>query len=168
MKKTLYSTTALAAAGLLTLGASDAFAQAAAPAAPEKLKIALGGFMTQTIGWSDQKGAFEGATAQTGGRNGYKNFDTKNDAEIYFTGSVKLDNGMTVALTVQLEADAASANGGNTIDESFLTVSGDFGTFKVGEMDGNANGLSISTPFSGATGFGNGDIGAWIVRPSTN
>ncbi|MCD6074943.1 MAG: hypothetical protein K0Q70_1826, partial [Rhodospirillales bacterium] len=50
MKKTLYSTTALAAAGLLTLGASDAFAQAAAPAAPEKLKLTLGGFMNQYIG----------------------------------------------------------------------------------------------------------------------
>ncbi len=169
MKKTLYSTTALAAAGLLTLGASDAFAQAAAPAAPEKMKLALGGFMTQIVGWSTQSDQYDGAASQTGGRNGYKNFDTKNDAEVYFTGSVKLDNGMTVSLMVQLETDAASANGGNSIDESYLTVAGDFGTFKIGEMDGNANGLAVSgAPFSGATGFASGDIGAWIVKPSSN
>lgn len=124
--------------------------------------------MTQTIGWSDQKGSYEGAAAQTGGRNGYKNFDTKNDAEVYFTGSVKLDNGMTVGVVVQLETDAASANGGNSIDESYMTVAGDFGTFKIGETDAATGGLAVGAPSTGALGFTNGDVGSWIVKPSTN
>jgi len=155
MKKTLYSTTALAAAGLLTLGASDAFAQAAAPAAPEKLKLTLGGFMNQYIGYVDQDKV---------GTVGYKHFDQKSDSEIYFTGSVKLDNGMTASVVIQLEADTGTTE---TMDESYLRLDTNFGQFRLGQSDAAGLALQVSAPTVGIN-FYNADQAQWIVNPSTN
>lgn len=168
MKKSLYSTTALAAAGMLSLGASDAFAQAAAPAAPEKLKISIGGFMTQLVGYSDQSSSYERGASQTGGRNGYKQFDLKNDSEIHFSGSVKLDNGITVSVMVQLEADDGQANNTTALDESFMTIAGNFGTVKLGQTDYSGGGLTALAPWSGARNVSNGDIAEFNVKPSAN
>jgi len=168
MKKSLYSTTALAAAGMLSLGASDAFAQAAAPAAPEKLKIAIGGFMTQLVGYTDQSGSYERGASQTGGRNGYKNFDIKNDAEIHFSGSVKLDNGMTVSVMVQLEGDDGNSNNGTGLDESFMTIAGEFGSVKIGQTDFSGGGISAGAPWTGARNPSNSDVAEFSIKPSAN
>jgi len=157
MKKTLYSTTVLAAAGLFTLGASDAFAQAAAPAAPEKLKLTLGGFMNQYIGYVDQNGA--GQAAQT------KHFDQKSDSEVYFQGSVKLDNGITASVMIQLEADVTS--GSDTLDESYLRLDTDLGQFRLGQSDAAGLALQVEAPYVGLNAT-NGDQALWIVNPSTN
>lgn len=156
MKKTLYSTTALAAAGLLTLGASDAFAQAAAPAAPEKLKLTLGGFMNQYIGYVDQDSA--GAAAQ------YKHFDQKSNSEVYFTGSVKLDNGITASVVIQLETDTGTTE---TFDESYLRLETGLGQFRLGQSDAAGLALQISAPTVGIN-FYNTEGAQWIANPSTN
>jgi hypothetical protein len=156
MKKTLYSTTALAAAGLLTLGASDAFAQAAAPAAPEKLKLTLGGFMNQYIGYVDQDNA-----AST---THLKHFDQKSDSEVYFTGSVKLDNGITASVVIQLEADTGTTE---NFDESYLRLDTDLGQFRLGQSDAASLALSVEGPYVGIN-FYNGDQATWIVNPTTN
>ena len=156
MKKTLYSTTVLAAAGLLTLGASDAFAQAAAPAAPEKLKLTLGGFMNQYIGYVDQREA--GVAAQV------KKFDQKSDSEVYFTGSVKLDNGMTASVVIQLEADTGTTE---AFDESYLRLDTDFGQFRLGQSDAASLALQVSAPSVGIN-FYNGDQATWINNPTGN
>jgi len=155
MKKTLYSTTVLAAAGLLTLGASDAFAQAAAPAAPEKLKLSLGGFMNQYIGYVDQENA---------GQLRAKGFDQKSDSEIYFTGSVKLDSGITASVVIQLEADTVT---GDTFDESYVRLDTDFGQFRLGQSDAAGLSLQVEAPTVGLN-HTNGDMATWIVNPSTN
>ncbi len=156
MKKTLYSTTVLAAAGLLTLGAGDAFAQAAAPAAPEKLKLTLGGFMNQYIGYVDQDGAGQAARM--------KHFDQKSDTEIYFTGSVKLDNGITASVVVQLEADTGTTE---TFDESYLRLDTDLGQFRLGQGDAASLALQVEAPYVGINFF-NGDTATWIVNPTGN
>jgi hypothetical protein len=158
MKKTLYSTTVLAAAGLLTLGASDAFAQAAAPAAPEKLKLTLGGFMNQYIGYVDQ---------QNNGTAGYKHFDQKSDSEIYFTGSVKLDNGITASVVVQMEADTGTHESGDALDESYLRLDTGLGQFRLGQSDAAGLALQVSAPWVGINFFNN-DQAQWIVNPSSN
>ncbi len=168
MKKSLYSTTALAAAGMLSLGASDAFAQAAAPAAPEKLKIAIGGQMMQLVGFADQSGSYERGASQTGGRNGYKNFDIKNDTELHFSGSVKLDNGMTVSVMVQLEGDDENGNSGTGLDESFMTIAGDFGSVKIGQTDFSGGGLTALAPWAGARNVSSSDVSQFNVKPSAN
>jgi outer membrane protein OmpU len=180
MKKTLYSTTALAAAGLLTLGAGDAFAQAAAPAAPQKLKVELGGFHNQLIGFVDHSDKTENALG-----NEFRNFDQKSDSEIYFTGSVKLDNGITVSLMVQLETDEVTGTAGsniainsgttttlaphtNYIDESYLRLTGDFGEVRLGTMDGASQALGVQAPGVGLLNISNTDISTWLNKPSGN
>jgi len=155
MKKTLYSTTVLAAAGLLTLGASDAFAQAAAPKAPEKLKLSLGGFMNQYIGYVDQDKV---------GTVGRKHFDQKSDTEIYFTGSVKLDNGITASVVMQLEADPGA---GDQFDESYLRLDTGVGQFRLGQSDAASLALTVSAPYVGIN-FYNGDQATWIANPAGN
>jgi len=155
MKKTLYSTTVLAAAGLLTLGASDAFAQAAAPAAPEKLKLSLGGFMNQYIGYVDQENAGQQMT---------KHFDQKSDSEIYFTGSVNLDGGITASVVIQLEADTVT---GDTFDESYVRLDTGLGQFRLGQSDAAGLALQLEAPTVGLN-HTNGDMATWIVNPSTN
>lgn len=173
MKKTLYSTTALAAAGLLTLGASDAFAQAAAPAAPEKLKMSIGGFFTSLVGYASNS-----TRTGTGGTTdaNYDTFDIKNDSEISFKGSVALDNGMKVSLQIEFETDPATAGGnttnGNTtsqvaLDESWLGLdTNGYGEVRIGNQKLVILTNGVSAPNAGSLNPSNGDTSNWIVRPS--
>ena len=55
MKKALFSTTALAAAGALAFGASDALAQSKA----KPMSISVGGFFNSYMGYAEQSGSFE-------------------------------------------------------------------------------------------------------------
>ena len=123
MKKVLYSTTFLAAASL-AFGAQDAQAKKAQP-----LKIGVGGYMKQVMGFAEQSGSFE-STASATGRVGYDSFNVWQDSEIYFRGSTKLDNGVGVSVTVQLETD--DPNDAASIDESYMALSGGFGDIHIG------------------------------------
>jgi len=175
MKKTLYSTTALAAAGLLTFGASDAFAQAAAPAAaPEKLKMTIGGFFTAYAGVATQNEGFERAVATP--KANYNTFDIKNDSEISLKGSVTLDNGMKVSLQIEFETDPATAGGnttnGNTtsqvaLDESYLALdTNGFGELRIGNQKLSSTTNGVGAPNAGQLNPSNGDTSLWVVRPS--
>jgi predicted porin len=165
MKKSLYSTTFLATAGVLALSAGDAYAQAAAPAA-EKLKISIGGYMLQLVGWAEQDGDFERAVA--GNANGRKQFDVKSDSEIYFSGSVKLDNGMTVSVMSQLETQRST--GGNVtndfIDESYMTINTGYGDIKLGYTDSVGGTLGVQGPTVGMQNPLTTDQDAWVIAPA--
>jgi predicted porin len=163
MKKTLYSTTFLATAGILALSSGDAFAQAAAPAA-EKLKIAIGGYMAQYVGFSDQDGDFEKSTAALG--NVRKTFDQKSDSEVYFSGSVKLDNGMTVSVMSQLETQRSTGATGDWIDESYMTVNTAYGDLKLGATDSVGGTLGVSAPSVAFNNPATGDQSNWAIAPS--
>jgi len=149
MKKTLFITSALVGAGML----------AAAPAAAaEKIKLGLGGFMEQWAGFADQDDTWAGT-------RDYGSFDIKSDTEVFFTGSTKLDNGLTISATVELEADRSS---GGTIDDSFIEISsGTLGTLQLGAAGDAVNGIAVYAP---DVGIGNtdGDVGTWIVKPTAN
>lgn len=96
MKKVLYSTTALAAAGMFAFGGADA--QAA-----EKVKLGLSGSFTALVGVIN---------------NDAKQYDNLNsvnvvgDSEIRFSGHTTLDNGIRVDVILELETDHNQANGG--------------------------------------------------------
>lgn len=159
MKKALYVTSALV--GVLALGAGDVMAA--------KLKIGMSGFFNSRVGVASQSGAYEtsGASASTAGTK-YSAFDVKNDSEVAFSGSSKLDNGITVSLNMQLETDNTSS-GANTIDESSLKLTGAFGDIRLGTIDGAAQVLRHTAPGNGvgAIGIGGGDAGQWIVKPAS-
>ena len=92
--------------------------------------------------------------------------DTKQDVEIHFRPSITLDNGLQFGANVQLEGNTT----GDSIDESFLFVKGDFGEINLGSENSagykmqvtapnvlfiDAADLDYFTPFDGATSFVN-------------
>ena len=116
MKKVLYSTTALAAAGLLALTPADA--QAA-----EKIKLGLGGYFIWGGGVGDSDS------------EKHKNLSATNmwtESEVYVRGNTTLDNGVRVDVIIQFETD--QVNNGTQIDESYLKVGNlkQWGEFRLG------------------------------------
>ncbi len=159
MKKSLYMTTALAAAGVLALGATDA----AAAEKAKKMSIANGGFFKTTFGFSKNDGSYESTNNATA-RTHYDSFDIKNDSEIYFKGKTTLDSGVKVDVVVQFETDAT--NGGATIDESYIkfTTKG-FGHIALGTTKAGSFFTKHVSPLPGAVGF-NPDTLNWVSRPA--
>lgn len=118
MKKQLLTTTALVAAGVLVLSGG---AIAADKMMKPSLKIS-GGF-EQGIGVQSKDGADDIVVQQE-------------DGEIHFTASVKLDNGITVSGKSEFESDVENGAGKQTIDESYMDVTGTFGKIRIGATDG--------------------------------
>ncbi len=119
MKKILFSTTALLAAGAFAPGAQ----------ASEPIKLKLGGFYEYFVVGAQQDDDYNTAAR-------VNNFDVQGEGEIYFKGETTLDNGMTVGVMVQLEAGTKD-NGTDIIDESYMYVSGKYGKLMLGSV-GNA------------------------------
>ena len=122
------------------------------------LSVGVGGYMEQWFGYADRNDGAEG---------GFKN---DSDAEIYFTGSLESDMGLTFGVDVQLEANNGpkeytdpvsgthnNPTGSTNIDESFAWVSGDFGRLEIGARD------SIQA----RTHTGVGDVGVGINAGDT-
>jgi len=159
MKKALFSTTALAAAGALAFGASDALAQSKA----KPISISVGGYFNSVIGYAEQSGSFE-STADATARVGYDQFNVVNDSEIYFRGSTKLDNGLGVSVTIQLETDQTS--NGTQIDESYSTISTGIGSFIFGSTKAASVKMYVGAPSTGTYALGNTDHDNFIIKPA--
>jgi predicted porin len=127
MKKNLYATSALVAAGLLA-GAGSAEAQG--------LKLGLGGYFQYYFAAASQDDGV-GQPAE-----GKRNFDIKREAEVWFTGSVKLENGLTVGARIELEAETC----GDQIDESYLFFSGNWGRIEAGSINGPTYRMHYAAP----------------------
>ncbi|MBK20494.1 MAG: hypothetical protein CMM52_16815 [Rhodospirillaceae bacterium] len=150
MKKQLMTTTALVAAGVL----------ATSGAAIAKPKLSLGGYWEGIIGAVDQD---EDAV---GNRVG---LDIQQDAEIFFKGSVKLDNG--IKITTRTELEGQSSNSSDTIDEAYMGIKGKFGEIRIGSEDNAAHLMTTGTMGSWATNVGQNlafDTGDWIEKPTGN
>lgn len=157
MKKVLYGTTALATAGLVAAGASDA-------SAAERIKMEVHGYMQQWLvgvdqNFNDVRTAPDGDAGFVVNRNNsVTNLDQKTNAEICFVGQTTLDNGITVGVNVQLEAWRTGVNQ-DWIDESFLFVESDrFGQMKIGSEDGAASLLTVNAPDGGISVDDAGDV----------
>ena len=118
MKKQLLCTSAIA------LGVA-----AAAPASAQSWDLDWGGYMNQHIAYADTSGLLNGSLA---GQTDNDGIGFLSNAEIIFSPSITLDNGLTFGVNVQMEAD----NGGggiDGIDEVYMTISGDqLGKFIIG------------------------------------
>jgi outer membrane protein OmpU len=152
MKKQLMTTTALVAAGVI--------ASSGAALGASKPKLSLGGYFEAILGASDQD---EKATG-IGNRVGV---DVQHDSEIYFNGSVTLDNGIKIRTRTELEGQ--SANSADTIDEAYMAISGKFGEIRIGSEDNVAHLMTTRVSGSWATGVGQNlsfDVPDWIERPT--
>ncbi len=125
MKKLLYGTTALVAAGMIGSGAYAA----------DKIKLNVGGYYQTSIAFGDQD-------ADTNKRM----HKFAREGEVRFRGSTTLDNGIQFGAEIQLEAETC----GDQIDESFVWVSGAFGRINYGGENsapytmGNQGGSSVA------------------------
>ena len=162
MRKSLYMTTALAAAGMLAFGATGAVAGSHTGG---KIKIGLGGFLNTYVGFAEQDGSFE-STNNNPARVGYDSINIINDSEVYFTGGTKLDNGVGVNVIIQMEGDPSGGNG--AIDESYVKLTGGFGDLRIGSTKFASFVLRHGAPGAGAVAMGNPDTNNWIVKPANN
>jgi len=115
MKRVLLGSSALIGAGLLS---SPALAE-------EGIKLAVGGyFKTAYMVVLDEDG--EGERGNERNTDGFFS-----DAEIFFTGSTVLDNGLEVGARVELEGETD----GDQVDEAWIFFSGGFGEVRIGSED---------------------------------
>jgi outer membrane protein OmpU len=116
VKKRLMTSSALLGVGLV-----------ASPAlAADGIKLAVGGFFKTAymVNFDDDSEGDLGNEANTDG--------VFSDAEIFFTGSTVLDNGLEVGARVELEGED---DAGDQIDEAWIWFSGGFGEVRIGSDD---------------------------------
>jgi len=141
MKRLLLGSTAMLGAGAFGIGFTAAPAMAA-----DGIKLAVGGFFKEAYQVViDDDG--EGDLGNEHNTDGFFN-----DAEIHFTGSTVLDNGLEVGARVELEGetDNDGEGGGDQIDEAWVWFAGGFGEVRIGSDDDALANACIVPP--GGTG----------------
>ena len=141
MKKFLLSTSAIIGVGLI-----------AAPAgAAEKIKLGLGGYYEGYVGGVDAEEDARGSGSRELGTIG-----SLQDAEVYFSGSTKLDNGISISVRIELEANENQTS----IDESYMSIASDtLGMVRLGGDDAVNAGAYVG-PDRGISG----DYDNWIAE----
>lgn len=149
MKKVLLASSALVAFGAVG---------AAVPAvAQDKLQLGLGGFAKQEFGYVKNDN-YGGTPAQGVNRKG---FDQQSDVEVYFRGTLKLDNGISVMVHVELEGETSA----DQIDEQYVRVFGSFGDLRLGSLNNAAYQMSYFAPEYGV-GYNEAFIYGYITSPT--
>ncbi|MEM6781341.1 MAG: porin [Pseudomonadota bacterium] len=128
MKKLLLSSAAIC--GLVAFSAAEAQAQ---------IEVSVGGHTKQYLGWLDQD-------TDTGVEE--RNFDHLAESELHFNAVGVADNGLEYGFHVEMEVD--NTDGDDTIEESYLFLSGDWGRVNVGAEDGSNYLLQIAAPSADA------------------
>lgn len=133
MKKGLLMTSALVAAGMLTLG-DDAQAQQK-PTNPVQLR--LGGYVEELVGQAFNRlpathnpSANGTVPAGEGGMTG--TFDQQTESEIHVIGDGRLDNGLVIRAVFEFEVTGSP---GNLYDEAYLVLRNGFGQLVLGAED---------------------------------
>lgn len=129
MKKLLCSA---AVAGLCAVAAAPAMAQGDQSA----LELSLGGYFRGYVTYASQDVDNAFASEE-------RNIDILRDTEIHFTGETTLDNGLTVGVHVESEADMGDSF---NVNESYMYASGSWGRINFGGEDGAAYLLQVAAP----------------------
>ncbi len=149
MKNTLLTTTALALTGFA--GTASAVEVAAGA-----VNLDIGGYFTTHIAASSVK------TGTTGAKADYDGFDVHTTSEIHFKPSITLDNGIKVGAHIELEGDTA----GDQIDESYITISGDFGQVLLGSENSAGYKMTVAAPSVSFIGVNSSSLTAFIPYSS--
>jgi outer membrane protein OmpU len=163
MKKGLLATSAILAAGVLASTSAHA---------AEKIKLNVGGkvnefFVMGSVDNSDDRVGVDlntGALTANTTKQDQNNFGLYSDTEIYFSGSTKLDNGLTVSARVELEAQRVVVNNRNA-DQQYLTIASDtFGKVEAGQLYIANYKMHHGAP--NATGFGIAEVMTVVGYPT--
>jgi outer membrane protein OmpU len=153
MKKILLATTALAAGGLVA-----ALPGGPAEAQQKGLQLGIGGYFQAYYIFGDQDKDSTGQPA-----NSRRGDDFKREAEVHFKGTTTLDNGLTVGVHVELEAETSA----DQIDESYLFFQGSWGRLILGSENSAAYLMSVAgRPVDG--NFDGADPNYRIYQPGGN
>jgi len=146
MKSLLCMTTALVTSGFV-LATGPAMAE---QEGEQRIQIGIEGYFQQWgVAANQDVDGVDGLDVDT------SPVDQKHNSEIYFTGSATLDDGLTIGVEVQLEANT---DDGNQIDESYMFVeTDDWGRIDLGDTDNAAIKLSVAAPNGGVT-VNDGDL----------
>src|SRR5215470_9467126 len=148
MKKVLYGTTALVAAGLVAGEASAA----------SGLKLGITGFYRNSLG-----GTFGNSPTNKGAGGttfGLGNFDRqavsmRQEIRVNFTGQTTLDNGITVGVLVGLNGQNVAKSGSTTqVNRAYADFSGKFGLVRVGEANSALVTDCVGDPGNVTSNFG--------------
>jgi len=129
MKKVLYGTTALVAAGALGAGPAEA-----------QIELGLAGYMNTFF-------SVASIDEYSGNPADYNPTGLFSDGEVQFKGTYKHDNGITFGVQIELEAVGEPNNGGDEIDERYIFVAGDFGRLVAGSENSAAYIMHYSAPY---------------------
>jgi outer membrane protein OmpU len=168
MKKIMLGTTALVGVAAMASGV-----QAADP-----LKLSLGGFAEYYMVARSQRALNDDGNGNSQKGRGFSMY--WEDAEIWFSASTQLDNGITVGYRMELETrnrDASGIDGNNVInnsstdrnhfrDDHRITFTGGFGQFQLGDTAGAADVMQYQAP--GVTKIGVVDGTDLLINPSNN
>jgi outer membrane protein OmpU len=165
MKKILYGTTALVAAGMISSAASAA----------DPIKLSVGGHMWQFFGFVDMDDNAQFQNTRT------NEFASGSDVEVYFSGETKLDNGLIVGARIELEAERSSVTpNARNADMQYAYIKGGFGEISLGDrimvqnlVHNNAPGFGIDwtntrnmfIPETLAGGAGNNPTAGYAATP---
>ncbi len=105
-----------------------------AQAASDGLKLDIGGYFKGYMAWVDQDEATGSET---------NSFDIIRDTEVKFSGETTLDNGLTVGVHIEGQADGGDSF---SVDETYAYFSGGWGRVNFGEEDGAAYLLQVEAP----------------------
>jgi len=150
MKRVLYGTTALVAAGL---AAGDT--QAASG-----LKLGITGFYRNSIGASfgnSPTSKFLGPAGTTFGLGSFdrQNVSMRQEIRVNFTGQTTLDNGITVGVLVGLNGESVAKSGSTTqVNRAYADFSGKFGLVRVGEANSALVTDCVGDPGNVTSNFG--------------
>lgn len=146
MKKVLLGTTALVAAGLL--------AQPALASDPIKLQVK--GYYQNLVTFSDTDAANK------------QDMQFRHEGEVFFIGSTKLDNGLTVGFDAQIEL--VNRSDGRVFDETYMWFEGGFGKLVLGGENSAGYLTHVTAPSVGLgfddRNFGVLDVSGGRTRPT--
>ena len=152
MKRLLYGTTALVAAGTLMAG----------PANAAGFEASLHGYMEQWFGFAD-------SDLDSTGAGSVQDVGFNSDTEVHFDAVITLDNGMKVQYHVELEGNTTPAAGtaaGDQIDESWLRTTASWGQILFGS-ENSATYLMAYGPDDFGITANSGDTSAWLPMVTT-
>ena len=166
MKKLFFTAAVFSAATALS---SPVWAQTetTVEAFDQPIELQVGGYMTWYATYGNQRKTTLVAPAAAGLTvDKYNSFDLMGNAEVYFSGKTKLENGVEIGAMVQLKAGTDSTTSDHVVDETYMTIDSKAGRFIAGNVKNVSNQMSVWAPSVSSVGEQETDFTRVIVVPA--